>query len=233
MEVDASRCRLGFEVARARSVEGREEVSEMAHRSEPGVIAAVNGDFFTPEDRPIGLEVSGGSVRGVPTRPVFAWRPGRTPMGRSGRVPRGHTSSRPLDGPRRQPRQRRPSGVRVPRASRRRPHRRRFGDGRAAGFFRRAASAHGCRLRSGANASLARGCRGSSGGHCRRDDAPGVRRALSVARRGGCDQPGRGRVISHGDPWRSREPFVRSVGRAPRGERTDLRSDEGYCVRRM
>lgn len=79
VEVDASRCRLGFEVARARSVDGREEVSAMAHRSEPGVIAAVNGDFFTPEDRPIGLEVSGGSVRGVATRPVFAWRPGELP----------------------------------------------------------------------------------------------------------------------------------------------------------
>ena len=79
VEVDANRCRLGFEVARAGLVEGREEVSEMAHRSEPGVIAAINGDFFSPEDRPIGLEVSGGSVRGVASRPVFAWRPGELP----------------------------------------------------------------------------------------------------------------------------------------------------------
>lgn len=79
VEVDASRCELGFEVASAESAEGRVEVSEMARRSEPGVVAAINGDFFTPEDRPIGLEVSGGEMRGPTSRPVFAWRPGELP----------------------------------------------------------------------------------------------------------------------------------------------------------
>ena len=79
VEVDARRCELGFEVASAESVERRVEVSEMARRSEPGVIAAINGDFFTPEDRPIGLEVSGGRMRGPASRPAFAWRPGELP----------------------------------------------------------------------------------------------------------------------------------------------------------
>ncbi len=79
VEVDASRCELGFEVAHAESVEGRVQVSELARRSEPGVVVAINGDFFTPEDQPIGLEVSGGKMRGPASRPVFAWRLGELP----------------------------------------------------------------------------------------------------------------------------------------------------------
>ncbi len=79
LEVDAGRCELGFQVVRADEAEGRVEVSEMARRSEPGVIAAINGDFFTPEDQPIGVEVSGGELRGRTSRPVFAWRPGELP----------------------------------------------------------------------------------------------------------------------------------------------------------
>lgn len=78
VEVDASRCELGFRVARAAD-EARSEVTQMAHQSEPGVIAAVNGDFFTPENRPLGVEVSEGKLRGSRARPAFAWRPGETP----------------------------------------------------------------------------------------------------------------------------------------------------------
>jgi len=79
IEVDADRCELGFRVVRAGPSEGRIEVSEMARRSAPGVIAAINGDFFTPEDLPLGVEVSQGEIRGRASRPVFAWKPGELP----------------------------------------------------------------------------------------------------------------------------------------------------------
>ena len=79
LEVDLSRCELGFRVVRADDGEGRIPVSEMARRSEPGVIAAVNGDFFTPEDLPLGMELSGGVLRGRASRAVFAWKPGSSP----------------------------------------------------------------------------------------------------------------------------------------------------------
>ncbi len=79
VEVDVGRCELGFRVVRADEVEGRIEVSVMARRSEPGVIAAINGDFFTPEDVPLGVEVSRGELRGRTSRPVFAWQPGELP----------------------------------------------------------------------------------------------------------------------------------------------------------
>ncbi len=79
LEVDVGRCEVGFRVVRAAEEEGRIPVSEMARRSEPGVIAAVNGDFFTPEDLPLGVEVSEGVLRGRTSRPVFAWRPGYVP----------------------------------------------------------------------------------------------------------------------------------------------------------
>ncbi len=79
LEVDVTHCELGFRVVRAGEGEGRVAVSEMAKRVEPGVIAAVNGDFFTPEDLPLGIEVSEGTLRGRTSRPVFAWRPGHLP----------------------------------------------------------------------------------------------------------------------------------------------------------
>jgi hypothetical protein len=43
------------------------------------VIAAVNGDFFTPEGDPLGVEVSEGALRGTRSRPVLAWKPGELP----------------------------------------------------------------------------------------------------------------------------------------------------------
>jgi len=91
LEVDLSRCELGFQVARP-GEDGRLLVSEMARSGEPGVLAAVNGDFFTPEDRPLGMEVSGGTVRGLSARPAFAWRPGDVPW--VGRIVRDGDSIR-------------------------------------------------------------------------------------------------------------------------------------------
>lgn len=79
VEVDATRCELGFRVVRAGTDEGRVKVTEMARRIEPGVLAAINGDLYTPEDVPLGVEVTSGELRGHTSRPVFAWRPGELP----------------------------------------------------------------------------------------------------------------------------------------------------------
>jgi hypothetical protein len=79
IEVDAWRCDLGFRVARAGGERELTEVTELARRRGPGVIAAVNGDFFTPEGDPLGVEVSEGALRGTRSRPVLAWKPGELP----------------------------------------------------------------------------------------------------------------------------------------------------------
>lgn len=59
--------------------EGRSPVSEMLAGEGPEVLAAVNGDFFTPEGSPIGTEVAGGEVRRVRDRPAIAWHPDHDP----------------------------------------------------------------------------------------------------------------------------------------------------------
>ncbi len=58
---------------------GRNRVTELLSEAGPGVVAGVNGDFFTPEGLTVGTEVVGGEVRRVRPRPAFAWRPGRAP----------------------------------------------------------------------------------------------------------------------------------------------------------
>jgi len=83
LRVDLNRCDLGLEVVRAPTQGelsgGRSRVTEL-HRllGRPG-LAAVNGDFFTPEGLPVGTEVVGGIVRHTRDRPAFAWRPGDLP----------------------------------------------------------------------------------------------------------------------------------------------------------
>ena len=54
---------------------GRATVSDLS-RLVPGVLAAVNGDFFTPEGMPVGPEVVRGVRRTSRTRPALAIRPG-------------------------------------------------------------------------------------------------------------------------------------------------------------
>jgi hypothetical protein len=51
----------------------------MVARARPGVLAAVNADFFTPEGGAIGVEVAGGRVTAARHRPALAWRPGWPP----------------------------------------------------------------------------------------------------------------------------------------------------------
>jgi hypothetical protein len=78
MEMD--RCELGLKVLEAPAgngvADGRATVSELALQAGSSVLAAVNGDFFTPEGRPLGTEVVGGVPRRILARPVLAWRPG-------------------------------------------------------------------------------------------------------------------------------------------------------------
>ncbi len=79
LEVDPTRCEVGFQVATTGTDEVLVPVSELAGPPESGVVAAVNGDFFTAENRPIGVEASAGKVRGRSTPTAFAWQPGRLP----------------------------------------------------------------------------------------------------------------------------------------------------------
>lgn len=79
IEIDTSRCELGYVVAKADRDGERAEVTAMARKTPPEVVAAINGDFFTPENAPLGVEVSRGELRGSRARPAFAWRPGYVP----------------------------------------------------------------------------------------------------------------------------------------------------------
>lgn len=83
VEVDLSRCDLGFRVARAPTGRaeggGRARVSALAREAGEGTVAAVNGDFFTPEGLPLGTEVTEEGLRSPRSRPAFAWSPGAGP----------------------------------------------------------------------------------------------------------------------------------------------------------
>lgn len=78
VEADLRRCRLGLEVVRAPQeagmAGGRARVSEMAADHARRVLAAVNGDFFTPDGLPLGPEVVAGLRRSGRTRPALAAR---------------------------------------------------------------------------------------------------------------------------------------------------------------
>jgi hypothetical protein len=83
LRIDLDRCELGLEVLEAPipdgAAAGRSRVSELTAFSGEEVLAAVNGDFFTPEGLPVGTEVVGGEVRQVRNRPALAWHPGNPP----------------------------------------------------------------------------------------------------------------------------------------------------------
>lgn len=77
LEADLTHCLLGVEVAGAGvGVDARATVSELAAERGEGVLAAVNGDFFTPEGRPLGPEVTGGVRQSGRERPAVAFRGG-------------------------------------------------------------------------------------------------------------------------------------------------------------
>jgi hypothetical protein len=80
LEVDVSRCEVGFGVMGLEPRGGeRLTVADLARTAGDGVLAAVNGDFYTPENLPLGVEATAGELRGRTSRPVFAWRPGEDP----------------------------------------------------------------------------------------------------------------------------------------------------------
>ena len=88
LSLDLERCDLGLVVLPAghdRPADpGLATVSALTHAGNEGVLAAVNGDFFTPEGRPVGPEVTDGLILRARGRPSFAWRPGADPwIGRS------------------------------------------------------------------------------------------------------------------------------------------------------
>lgn len=82
VEADLSRCALGLEVEAAPRQAGmrggRATVSELFRLHGEGVLAAVNGDFFTPEGLPLGPEVVAGRRRTGRSRPALVTRIGVT-----------------------------------------------------------------------------------------------------------------------------------------------------------
>ncbi len=83
LRLDLVRCDLGLAVLPAGHDQpadpGLATVSSLTHAGDHGVLAAVNGDFFTPEGRPVGPEVTYGLLLRARARPAFAWRPGSDP----------------------------------------------------------------------------------------------------------------------------------------------------------
>jgi hypothetical protein len=79
LRVEMGRCELGLHVLEAPvsagAEIGRSRVTELLAEADGDFLAAVNGDFFTPEGMPLGTEVVSGEVRRVRDRPAFAWRP--------------------------------------------------------------------------------------------------------------------------------------------------------------
>ena len=94
VSADLARCDLGFVVVPALADDGltrsRLRVSEMSPPPGLAAVAAVNGDFFTPQGRPLGTEITASTWRWA-ARPALAWREGRgawigTPVRRGGRI---------------------------------------------------------------------------------------------------------------------------------------------------
>ena len=83
LRLDLERCDLGLRVLPAGETEsygaGLATVTELVGDAGAGVLAAVNGDFFTPLGRPLGPEVAAGRVLWSSQRPALEWTPGRDP----------------------------------------------------------------------------------------------------------------------------------------------------------
>ena len=89
LRLDLERCDLGLAVLPAGNNEpsdpGLATVSALVDAGGDRVLAAVNGDFFTPEGRPVGPEVADGLLLRSRARPALSWRPGGDPwIGTSG-----------------------------------------------------------------------------------------------------------------------------------------------------
>ena len=83
LRLELARCNLGLRVLPAGEAglheAGLSTVSELVGAAGGGVLAAVNGDFFTPEGRPLGPEVAVGKILWSRERPALEWTPGHLP----------------------------------------------------------------------------------------------------------------------------------------------------------
>ena len=83
LRLELERCDLGLRVLPAGEAglygAGLATVTELVGEAGAGVLAAVNGDFFTPEGRPLGSEVAAGQILWSRERPALEWTPGRAP----------------------------------------------------------------------------------------------------------------------------------------------------------
>ncbi len=83
LRLELEHCDLGLAVLPAGAGEpsaaGLATVTHLVEAVGGGVLAAVNGDFFTPEGRPVGPEVAGGRLLRSRARPAFSWRPAEDP----------------------------------------------------------------------------------------------------------------------------------------------------------
>ena len=83
LRLEMWRCDLGLRVLPAGEVglygAGLATVTELVGEAGGDVLAAVNGDFFTPEGRPLGPEVAAGQILWSRERPALEWTPGRAP----------------------------------------------------------------------------------------------------------------------------------------------------------
>jgi hypothetical protein len=83
LRLELSRCDLGLRVLPAGETglheAGLSTVSELVGTAGGDVLAAVNGDFFTPEGRPLGPEVAVGRILWSRERPALEWTPGHPP----------------------------------------------------------------------------------------------------------------------------------------------------------
>ncbi len=82
LRLELERCDLGLRVLPAGEAgsygAGLSTVSALVGRA-GNVLAAVNGDFFTPEGRPLGPEVADEQILWSRERPALEWTPGRAP----------------------------------------------------------------------------------------------------------------------------------------------------------
>jgi len=83
LRLELERCELGLRVLPAGEAglygAGLSTVTELVGEAGGDVLAAVNGDFFTPEGRPLGSEVAVEQILWSRERPALEWTPGHVP----------------------------------------------------------------------------------------------------------------------------------------------------------
>ncbi len=83
LRLELERCDLGLRVLpageRGSHGAGLSTVTALVEAVDGDVLAAVNGDFFTPEGRPLGPEVAEEQILWSRERPALEWTPGRAP----------------------------------------------------------------------------------------------------------------------------------------------------------